>query len=212
MAEYELPNGHVLTDGEIERRAKEWESGTWSGHLVTVRALQRVERQHVLQVPGIRRRADRPRGASLRHEEVGVHARRRDREGHARSGGERVERAATGQIPAHHARRNPSAACGAGAEVGRGQRAAAEAQASPYASWLATRMDAACPSADPRIACGAAPRRRRCRGRQLIGWYLAQVLQRSLHSPDPGRLSLSDHPVAPRSPRRKRRGFHPGLR
>lgn len=38
MAKYELPNGHVLTDDEIERRAKEWESGTWSGHLVTVRA------------------------------------------------------------------------------------------------------------------------------------------------------------------------------
>lgn len=38
MAEYELPNGYVLTDDEIERRAKEWEDGTWGGRLVTVRA------------------------------------------------------------------------------------------------------------------------------------------------------------------------------
>lgn len=35
MAEYELPNGHILTDDEIEHRAKEWGSGTWSGHLAT---------------------------------------------------------------------------------------------------------------------------------------------------------------------------------
>lgn len=38
MAEYELPNGHVLTDEEIERRAEEWEDGTWNGRLITVRA------------------------------------------------------------------------------------------------------------------------------------------------------------------------------
>lgn len=38
MAEYELPNGYVLTDDEIERRAKAWEDGTWGGHLVTIRA------------------------------------------------------------------------------------------------------------------------------------------------------------------------------
>ena len=38
MAEYKLPNGYILTDEEIERRAKEWENGTWGGHLVTMRA------------------------------------------------------------------------------------------------------------------------------------------------------------------------------
>lgn len=38
MADYELPNGYVLTDGEIERRAKAWEDGTWDGRLVTIRA------------------------------------------------------------------------------------------------------------------------------------------------------------------------------
>lgn len=38
MADYELPNGYVLTDDEIERRAKAWEDGTWDGHLVTIRA------------------------------------------------------------------------------------------------------------------------------------------------------------------------------
>lgn len=38
MAEYELPNGYILTDDEIESRAREWEAGTWGGHLVTVRA------------------------------------------------------------------------------------------------------------------------------------------------------------------------------
>jgi hypothetical protein len=27
MAEYKLPNGHVLTDEEIEQRAKAWEDG-----------------------------------------------------------------------------------------------------------------------------------------------------------------------------------------
>lgn len=38
MAEYKLPNGYVLTDEEIERRAQEWENGTWEGPLVEVRA------------------------------------------------------------------------------------------------------------------------------------------------------------------------------
>lgn len=38
MANYELPNGYILTDEEIERRAREWESGTWKGQLATVRA------------------------------------------------------------------------------------------------------------------------------------------------------------------------------
>lgn len=38
MAEYLLDNGYVLTDDEIERRAREWEDGTWDGHLEVVRA------------------------------------------------------------------------------------------------------------------------------------------------------------------------------
>lgn len=38
MADYELPNGYVLTDEEIERRAAAWEGGTWEGGLVTMRA------------------------------------------------------------------------------------------------------------------------------------------------------------------------------
>lgn len=38
MTEYKLPNGYILTDDEIERRASEWENGTWSGRLVTMRA------------------------------------------------------------------------------------------------------------------------------------------------------------------------------
>lgn len=38
MADYTLPNGYILTDDEIERRAMEWEDGTWSGSLATVRA------------------------------------------------------------------------------------------------------------------------------------------------------------------------------
>lgn len=37
MAEYTLENGYVLTDEEIERRAQEWENGTWKGHLVALR-------------------------------------------------------------------------------------------------------------------------------------------------------------------------------
>ena len=38
MAEYKLANGYVLTDEEIETRAKEWEDGTWKGELVELRA------------------------------------------------------------------------------------------------------------------------------------------------------------------------------
>lgn len=38
MADYKFPNGYVLTDDEIERRAKAWEDGTWDGSLVTIRA------------------------------------------------------------------------------------------------------------------------------------------------------------------------------
>ena len=34
---YTLPNGHVLTDEEIEAMAREWEDGTWKGHLVELR-------------------------------------------------------------------------------------------------------------------------------------------------------------------------------
>lgn len=36
MAEYKLKNGYVLNDEEIEKRAKEWEDGTWEGSLVTL--------------------------------------------------------------------------------------------------------------------------------------------------------------------------------
>ena len=38
MAEYTLANGYTLTDEEIEARAQEWESGTWEGQLVEIRA------------------------------------------------------------------------------------------------------------------------------------------------------------------------------
>ena len=38
MSEYTLSNGYVLSDEEIEKRAKEWEEGNWSGHLVEMRA------------------------------------------------------------------------------------------------------------------------------------------------------------------------------
>lgn len=37
MAKFVLPNSYVLTDEEIERRAGEWEKGSWSGHLITMR-------------------------------------------------------------------------------------------------------------------------------------------------------------------------------
>lgn len=36
MAEYELPNGYILTDEEVERRAKAWEDGVQEGNLVTI--------------------------------------------------------------------------------------------------------------------------------------------------------------------------------
>ncbi len=38
MAQYKLANGYVLTDEEIETRAREWEDGTWKGELVEIRA------------------------------------------------------------------------------------------------------------------------------------------------------------------------------
>ena len=37
MVEYKLTNGYVLTNEEIEARAKEWEDGTWKGQLVELR-------------------------------------------------------------------------------------------------------------------------------------------------------------------------------
>ena len=37
MAKHKLTNGYVLDDKEIEARAKEWEDGTWKGHLVELR-------------------------------------------------------------------------------------------------------------------------------------------------------------------------------
>lgn len=37
MGEYRLANGYVLTDEEIERRAREWEEGSWTGSLVEMR-------------------------------------------------------------------------------------------------------------------------------------------------------------------------------
>lgn len=37
MAQYELESGYVLTDAEIEERAREWENGTWQGELVEMR-------------------------------------------------------------------------------------------------------------------------------------------------------------------------------
>lgn len=38
MTEYRLKSGYVLSDEEIERRASEWEDGTWEGRLVETRA------------------------------------------------------------------------------------------------------------------------------------------------------------------------------
>ena len=38
MAEYELANGYMLSEEEIEARAQEWEDGTWKGRLVELRA------------------------------------------------------------------------------------------------------------------------------------------------------------------------------
>ena len=37
MAEYKLASGYVLTDEEIEARARQWEEGTWEGDLVVLR-------------------------------------------------------------------------------------------------------------------------------------------------------------------------------
>jgi hypothetical protein len=37
MAEYTLENGYKLSDEEIEKRAAEWEDGSWAGDLVTLR-------------------------------------------------------------------------------------------------------------------------------------------------------------------------------
>lgn len=37
MATFKLKNGYVLTDEEIEERAREWESGEWDGSLVKLR-------------------------------------------------------------------------------------------------------------------------------------------------------------------------------
>lgn len=38
VTDYKLPNGYILTDEEIERRAQVWEDGTWEGGLVTIRS------------------------------------------------------------------------------------------------------------------------------------------------------------------------------
>ena len=38
MAVYRLANGYELSDEEIEKRAREWEEGTWRGTLVKTRA------------------------------------------------------------------------------------------------------------------------------------------------------------------------------
>ena len=35
---YELADGYVLTEDEIERRATEWENGSWEGTLIKVHA------------------------------------------------------------------------------------------------------------------------------------------------------------------------------
>lgn len=37
MSEYRLANGYVLTDEEIEKRAQQWEEGTWEVSLVELR-------------------------------------------------------------------------------------------------------------------------------------------------------------------------------
>ena len=36
MTEYELANGYMLSDEEIERRAAEYESGAWEGRLENI--------------------------------------------------------------------------------------------------------------------------------------------------------------------------------
>ena len=37
MSKYILENGYVLSDEEIEKRAAQWEDGTWDGSLVALR-------------------------------------------------------------------------------------------------------------------------------------------------------------------------------
>lgn len=37
MAGYKLANGHVLSEDEIEQRAKQWGDGSWSGGLTALR-------------------------------------------------------------------------------------------------------------------------------------------------------------------------------
>ena len=37
MSGYKLANGYVLSDEEIEERAKQWEDGSWEGELVVLR-------------------------------------------------------------------------------------------------------------------------------------------------------------------------------
>ena len=38
MSNYKLANGYILTDEEIEERARQWENGSWKGELMTLRA------------------------------------------------------------------------------------------------------------------------------------------------------------------------------
>ncbi len=37
MTDYELANGYVLSDDEIDRRAKQWEDESWPGHVTALR-------------------------------------------------------------------------------------------------------------------------------------------------------------------------------
>ena len=50
MACYELANGYVLADEEIEQRAEQWEDGNWEGPLVTWHA----DRPRLSAEPSIR--------------------------------------------------------------------------------------------------------------------------------------------------------------
>lgn len=50
MACYELANGYVLADEEIEQRAEQWEDGNWEGPLVTLHA----DRPRLSAEPSIR--------------------------------------------------------------------------------------------------------------------------------------------------------------
>ncbi len=62
MTKYELSNGYVLTNDEIERRAKEWENGTWDGNFVAIRtgrprlSDEPNERQQIARKPPARGR------------------------------------------------------------------------------------------------------------------------------------------------------------